>query len=116
MPPFINSFDYLNSLLDQIYSLSIQLSSLKIKLHQLESSFKINSVFPSDDHFYSPKLSNDRSRDAYILQQQMNSEEWHRLTIGIDELKAKIYKLKCQVAFILKNSGSSQPSIDIDNE
>lgn len=116
MPPSINSFDYFNSLLEQIYSLSIKLSSLKIKLHQLESSFKINASFPSYDSFDLPKLTNERSRDAYILKQQIDSAEWHSLNIDIDELKAKIYKLKCQVAFILKNSGSNQLSIDIENE
>lgn len=104
----IHSFDYLNSLLEQIYSFSIELSSNKVKLHELESSFKINASFPPDDL----KLSNDRSRDAYILKQQIESSEWHCLTRDIDTIKAKIYKLKCQVAFILKNSGSSIDSTE----
>lgn len=103
----IHSFDYLNSLLEQIYSLSIELSSSKIKLHELESSFKINASFPPDNLNLYVKLSNDRSRDAYILKQQIDSSEWHCLTRDIDTLKVKIYKLKCQVAFILKNSSNS---------
>jgi len=108
----IHSFDYLNSLLEQIYSFSIELSSNKVKLHELESSFKINASFPPDDLNLYIKLSNDRSRDAYILKQQIESADWHCLTRDIDTLKAKIYKLKCQVAFILKNSGSSIDSTE----
>lgn len=101
----VTSFDYFNSLLQQIHSISLELSQKKLKLHTLESSFKINAAFPPDDLHI--KLPNDRCRDAYILQQQLQSSIWFTLNSDIDILKADLYKLKCQVEFILRSNHSS---------
>lgn len=82
--------DELLSLLDNIDTTLSNIRTLSILVEEVDNKIKIEITKSP----LSVQLSNDRLRDAYLLEERLKNKSWQQNKRRLDEEKAKLKKLE----------------------